>query len=94
MRLIDLDKYMDKVCTYWKTGCGSCVYNEACPINEPIIEERKTGQWLREEKHYKDSEYDFHYYEEYCSACGVRRRIGWRGTNYCPNCGAKLEVEE
>ncbi|MBQ1792390.1 MAG: hypothetical protein II008_19600 [Oscillospiraceae bacterium] len=62
--------------------------------NAPTIEERKTGEWIREEKHYKDSEQEYYYYEEHCSVCGAMRKIGWAEANYCPNCGARMEGEE
>ena len=58
---------------------------------QPTIEERKTGAWIREDKHYKDSEQEFYYYEERCSECGANRKIGWGEVIYCPNCGAKME---
>ena len=60
----------------------------------PTIEERKTGKWIRETKHYKDSEQEFYYYEERCSECGTKRKIGWAEVRYCPNCGAKMEGEQ
>ena len=37
-RLIDVNAYLNKVCTYSKTGCGSCKLQTACPVNEPTIE--------------------------------------------------------
>lgn len=58
---------------------------------QPTIEERKTGAWIREEKHYKDSEQEYYYYEEHCSVCGARRKIGWAEANYCPNCGCFMK---
>jgi len=35
--LIDANAYLKKVCTYNKTGCGSCKLQTACPVNEPIV---------------------------------------------------------
>ena len=37
MRLIDADEYLKKVCTYKKTGCGSCKLQTACPADEPVV---------------------------------------------------------
>ena len=37
-RLIDVNAYLKKVCTYNKTGCGSCKLQTACPADEPTIE--------------------------------------------------------
>lgn len=59
-------------------------------LNEP---ERKTGKWIRETKHYKDSEQEFDYYEERCSECGTKRKIGWAEVRHCPMCGARLVQE-
>lgn len=59
----------------------------------PTIEERKKGKWIRETKHYKDSEQEFYYYEERCSECGTKRKIGWAEARYCPMCGARLVQE-
>ena len=51
-------------------------------INEarhaPTVEpERKTGHWI---EHYGDSK---------CSECGYELKI--YDTNYCPNCGARMD---
>lgn len=54
---------------------------------------RKTGRWIRETKHYKDSEQEFYYYEERCSECGTKRKIGWAEVRHCPMCGARLVQE-
>ena len=35
--LIDANAYLEKVCTYSKTGCGSCKLQTACPVNEPTV---------------------------------------------------------
>lgn len=61
----------------------------------PTIElEHKKGKWIRETNHYKDAEQEFYYYEERCSECGVKRKIGWREAIHCPNCGARMEGEQ
>lgn len=94
MRLIDGDaliKYCngnpfitDSVKTYIRLSVATM----------PTIEERKTGKWIRETKHYKDSEQEFYYYEERCSECGTKRKIGWAGVRYCPMCGTMVQEGE
>lgn len=44
---------------------------------------RKKGEWIA-----KDGVYGV----AYCSECDYEMRLN--DTNYCPNCGAKMEVEE
>jgi hypothetical protein len=34
-RLIDANEYLQKVCTYKETGCGSCKFQECCPKDQP-----------------------------------------------------------
>ena len=36
-RLIDADKYLEKVCTYKETGCGSCKLQTMCPKEAPTV---------------------------------------------------------
>ena len=48
----------------------------------PVQPERKIGHWY-------ESDEDM---EIYCSACGAWSDVF--PANYCPNCGAKMEVEE
>ena len=36
-RLIDADKYLQKVCTYKDTGCGSCDFQGKCITDAPTI---------------------------------------------------------
>ena len=93
-----LDKLCNRECEYSKKQryamCGACHLGSAfdaiaeLPSVQP---ERKTGKWIRETKHYKDAEQEFYYYEERCSECGAKRKIGWGEVIYCPNCGARME---
>lgn len=61
----------------------STPYNEAVDLAIKALEqEPKTGHWIFDEildKHY------------YCSEC---KSMGVDYWDYCPNCGAKMEVEE
>lgn len=59
-----------------------------CPLE--TIEERKKGKWIQSEE--KEG-LEFTFYEIHCSECGVLRKIGWMGANYCPNCGADMRGE-
>ena len=63
----------------------------AMPSVQP---KRKKGEWIQVVKHHKDDEQEYDYIEITCSVCGVKRRIGWTGANYCPNCGADMRGEE
>jgi|GEM_PF-2707613 len=65
--------------------------SERLPSAQP---ERKKGKWVQTIKHHKDDEQEYDYIEENCSACGCRRKIGWRGTNFCPMCGADMRGEQ
>ena len=38
MRLIDADKYLEKVCTYKETGCGSCKLQTMCLKDAPTVQ--------------------------------------------------------
>lgn len=104
MRLIDADafkKYIRDACNemshVYKDGgkWAKQITEDFCmDIDEqPTIEECKTGKWIWETKHYKDSEQEFYYCEGRCSECGVKKKIGWAEARYCPNCGAKMEGE-
>lgn len=37
MRLIDANKYLEKVCIYKETGCGSCKLQTTCPKDAPTV---------------------------------------------------------
>ena len=87
-RLIDVNAYLKKVCTYKKTGCGSCKLQTACPANEPTIEAEpvRHGKWIK-----ADSQQYFrkHYPCFTCSECGYRKD-SQKKCDYCPNCGARM----
>lgn len=53
---------------------------EALEMAIETLQERKTGKWIR--RHSKTWE---------CSEC--ERRSKWQ-CDYCPRCGAKMEVDE
>ena len=63
-----------------RTPTGECIINaiKSVPSVEP---ERKPGKWVENK-----------WGEETCSECGYTHKA--EGSNYCPNCGAKMEVEE
>lgn len=85
MRLIDADAYMEKVCTYKETGCGCCVHQGYCPVDEPTVEAKEVvhGEWIYNE-----------YYTWECGNCGFHPFKGFipkePGFNYCPNCGCDM----
>ena len=91
MRLIDVNAYLKKVCTYNKTGCGSCRLQDKCPVNEPTVDAVLVvhGKWL---PIIEVNEYGEPYQSGvYCSECG---ETSIYEPNYCPNCGADMRGEE
>ncbi len=85
-------------CTYYDVKCKS-VLSENCPIFNvistisvvPVIDAEpvRHGKWIVVEDEYGD-------YAR-CSVCGDEF-ICWEGdcaiTNCCPNCGAKMDLED
>ena len=68
-------------CEYWDDESNFCT------LNRPSAE--RLGQWVSQEYM---SEIDSFIYTEYkCSNCG---EISKKKSNYCPNCGAKMDGEE
>ena len=74
-----------------KFGIG-CDLGEITLENLPSVSTEKTGHWIEQDGYDGDTYYD-------CSECGESFCL-IDGTptdnlyNYCPNCGAKMEVEE
>ena len=58
------------------------------------VRENVRGEWKKEIRHYKGNDQEYDYYVIKCSQCGARPQKAWELTNFCPNCGARMEVEE
>lgn len=89
MRLIDADAYMEKFCTYKETGCGCCVHQGYCPVDEPTVEAKEVvhGEWK------EATPKGVHSWSKgyaRCSACDETIWSGWE-MNFCPNCGCMME---
>lgn len=58
----------------------------------------KTGRWVRKEKEINDCDGHRAYYWYECDNCGARPPKDQWGhewhSDFCPKCGAKMEVEE
>ena len=107
MRLIDADRALEIVRdqgiahpnAYHLTKYATLILREAPTIEaEPV----RNGRWVKVKckKEYwgLDSDGDFGCWEDYpilCSSCHYDlTENGARETNYCPNCGAKMDKEE
>ena len=87
MRLIDADALIDDMCE----DCGAFV-NGACDKDvcasvlwvrdAPTIDAEpvRHGKWIK-----------FHDELSKCSLCNYPTYTRWNQTDYCPNCGAKME---
>ena len=91
MRLIDADRALEIVLdqgiahpnAYHLTNYATLILREAPTIEaEPV----RHGRWVRKGQ------------DIYCSECGEESGYTWTGasrySDYCPNCGAKLDLEE
>lgn len=98
MRLIDADVYR-KILKQWISECneindsaGDIIFDCVCQLDDaPTIDPeslRPHGRW--EHTHTSAS-----YYSECwkCSVCGFEDTEGY-DFKYCPNCGAKMDLEE
>lgn len=105
MRLIDADEIMEHV---WRDKLDSRELiaemidnaptvkkiSTEIPINifeQLILQQQKTGYWISDLHSEGACEFiEWYYYK--CSICNYNKiKIK---TNYCPNCGAKMEVKE
>lgn len=66
-------------------GCAECVANYIESLPAADVAPVQRGWW-------KPVESPFMAECEECSECGYRTVFGL-GWNYCPNCGAKMEVQ-
>ncbi len=90
MRLIDADALIDKYGDWYTeegTEEGYIGTVKGIVDSIPPIEERKTGRWIVVPG-----------MNEQCSECGKFFPLSYFKDrpfeiNYCPNCGAKMEVE-
>ena len=56
--LIDVNRYLKKVCTYKETGCGSCKLQTMCPKYAPEVDAIPVEwikKWLNKRPLYEDS---------------------------------------
>lgn len=65
--------------------CGAILITEA-PTIEPLT--RKTGKWLDIGK-FTDIEGSYHEVWK-CNCCGY---MNYEDSNFCPNCGVRMDVE-
>lgn len=91
-RLLSERAVLDAIEDEWH-GCtgeypASTIINDTCQRIEqlPSAQPERTGKWLPE---YGDPSARAHY----CSACNFYYTTYPEEMNYCPHCGAKMEVE-
>ena len=91
MRLIDADALMENAQVY-EIECGNEIGDDVREIkavlasrieNAPIIDPVKHGKWLINSDGYYP----------YCSECKAEPKSR-ELTNYCPNCGAKMDGKD
>ena len=100
-RYIDAEKLLDQFlelcggkscldCQFFEHGCNL----ELMILNQPIadVQPVRHGHWIEQDGYDGDTYYD-------CSVCGESwttiEEDPWdNGMNYCPHCGAQMEVEQ
>lgn len=63
-----------------------------CPLEEVPTIEPKKGKWITLPPQFINITFD----ECKCSECGVVEyfNAGWKKFNFCPNCGARMDVAD
>lgn len=92
MKLIEVEKALEKLCEYCICGSYEHCKNRCAEYrnisNIPVIEAEpvRHGQVIT----FTDRWHTMH---QTCSECG--EELGWKEyPNYCPNCGARMNFEE
>lgn len=67
---------------YGQTGCDHCFEDALQYVIRMLEQKPKIGHWILKPHIYG---------VVFCSECGFELKIN--NTNYCPNCGAKMEDE-
>lgn len=96
MRPIDADQLVKKTHNYYPSIDHYCCSRKVVELRDiieaPTIEAEpvKHGRWINRTKSVKgllDYRFD-------CSTCGhIFWNAGIKNFNYCPNCGAKMDLE-
>ena len=69
------------------TGLADCIASEIADIPAADVAPVVHGRWVEKEKYTFGIMYD-------CSLCENRILDNGHPWNYCPNCGAKMNLEE
>ena len=69
------------------TGLADCIASEIADIPAADVAPVVHGRWIEKEKYTFGIMYD-------CSLCENRILDNGHPWNYCPNCGAKMDLEE
>ena len=68
----------------YQIGQEVSIYFKDTMMIKGIVQEPKTGHWTHDGSHWKN--------RFICSECGYK--LFEEQTNYCPNCGARMESED
>jgi hypothetical protein len=100
-RLIDADDFLKRLnerpVDYIDPGCDFYYFEETV---ESVLNETPTvdavpvvhGRWIPTYHTYYNRAGEYQIADEWhCSNCGIYSKDEW---NYCPNCGARMDLEE
>ena len=97
MRLIDADQFKAKLLSFMDRKAPTpsdtdCILDGVLNLLEeqPTIDPVKHGHWIEQVKIKKDGEVRLVHWR--CSLCGCF--LGTNTANYCPACGAKMDLED